>query len=146
MIDRGGPKLAAELCEVQKAMAAAGGSQRIATFDGKQLFGQQTTLPPVLFGDYFAPLTGLDPLNYRGGVSLEINDVDGDGHNDVVITPTVDVGVGPDFGIVVFHGSLDGNQHRLRYQKWVGNEVPKHADGQDQYMSLFDNVFRPLAG
>jgi uncharacterized delta-60 repeat protein len=68
--------------------AARGGSQRIANFDGKGIFMRNRPQPTKLFGDYFAPLPGLDPMDYRDGVELFTTDIDGNGTRELTIRPT----------------------------------------------------------
>lgn len=74
--------------------AARGGSQRIANFDGKLIFERNRQQPTKLFGDYFAPLAGLNPSDYREGVELFTTDIDGDGTRELTIRPTGMKGTG----------------------------------------------------
>jgi hypothetical protein len=67
--------------------AAKGGSQRIASFDGKGIFDARPRFAK-LFGDYFAPFAGVDPMTYRGGVQLATGDYDGNGREELKFRPS----------------------------------------------------------
>ena len=123
--------------------AAKGGSQRIATFDGKQLFGRHS-FEGQLFNDYFAPLQGVDPTTYRGGVALRSQDVNGDGKDDIVMFPAVAEGVNPVGGIVVFHGSASGPT--LRFQSMLGtNSTPLTPFGSEFEFNRDTRAMRELS-
>lgn len=96
--------------------AAFGGSQRIATFNGKTLL-IKSNFPPVLHRDYFAPLPFIDFRTYRGGVELRSEDANGDGKDEIIMFARVRGNEG-NMGIIIY--GVAGNL--LRYDSlnfWI---------------------------
>jgi hypothetical protein len=85
------------------AIAAFNGGPRTALYDGKDVLVARTAGrdPVKLVGDFFAAPSGLD--EGRGGRSITVGDVNGDGRADLIATGDNLLGTGNQ--VVVFSGA-----------------------------------------
>src|SRR5262249_43356063 len=85
------------------SIAAFNGGPRTALFDGKDVLGARAAGrdPFKLVGDFFAAPSGQD--EGRGGRSIAVGDVNGDGRADLVVTGDNLLGTGNQ--IVIFSGA-----------------------------------------
>jgi hypothetical protein len=85
------------------SIAAFNGGPRTALYDGKDVLGARAAGrdPSKLTGDFFAAPSGTD--EGRGGRSIAVGDVNGDGRADLIVTGDNLLGTGNQ--VVIFSGA-----------------------------------------